>query len=101
MVMRQSTHDDLQHPRRNLGNRYRTQAQKFVRLAKADPERKDSNLQWAEQNARQALLHDFTDERNWRCLADIKVVSKIIQALVLSWKLSSQSLVEIRNNLKN
>ena len=76
MVMRQSTHDDLQHPRRNLGNRYRTQAQKFVRLAKADPERKDSNLQWAEQNARQALLHDFTDERNWRCLADIKVVLK-------------------------
>ena len=40
MVMRQSSHDDLQHPRRNLGNRYRTQAQKFVRLAKADPERK-------------------------------------------------------------
>ena len=73
MVMRQSAHDDLQHPRRNLGNRYRTQAQKFVRLAKADPERMDSNMQWAEQNARQALLHDFTDERNWRCLADIKV----------------------------
>ncbi len=71
--MRQSSHDDLQHPRRNLGNRYRTQAQKFVRLAKADPERKESNMQWAEQNARQALLHDFTDERNWRCLADIKV----------------------------
>ncbi|MGB2267906.1 MAG: hypothetical protein ACPH5T_04225, partial [Candidatus Poseidoniaceae archaeon] len=34
---------------------------------------KESNMQWAEQNARQALLHDFTDERNWRCLADIKV----------------------------
>ena len=76
MVMRQSAHDDLQHPRRNLGNRYRTQAQKFVRLAKADPERKESNMQWAEQNARQALLHDFTDERNWRCLADIKVQIK-------------------------
>ena len=74
--MRQSAHDDLQHPRRNLGNRYRTQAQKFVRLAKADPERKESNMQWAEQNARQALLHDFTDERNWRCLADIKVQIK-------------------------
>ena len=29
-----------------------------------------------EQNARQALLHDFTDERNWRCLADIKVSIK-------------------------
>ena len=74
--MRQSAHDDLQHPRRNLGNRYRTQAQKFVRLAKADPERKESNMHWAEQNARQALLHDFTDERNWRCLADIKMVLK-------------------------
>ena len=76
MVMRQSSHDDLQHPRRNLGNRYRSQAQKFVRLAKVDPERKASNMQWAEQNARQALLHDFTDERNWRCLADIKLQLK-------------------------
>ncbi len=76
MVMRQSSHDDLQHPRRNLGNRYRSQAQKFVRLAKIDPERKAANMQWAEQNARQALLHDFTDERNWRCLADIKLQLK-------------------------
>ena len=83
MVMRQSTHDDLQHPRRNLGNRYRTQAQKFVRLAKADPERKESNMQWAEQNARQALLHDFTDERNWRCLADIKLQIKDNEGLGL------------------
>lgn len=66
--------DLLQHPRRNLGNRYRTQAQKFVRLASKDPDRFDENMAWAEQNARQALLHDFTDERNWRCLADIKVV---------------------------
>ena len=74
--MRQSSHDDLQHPRRNLGNRYRSQAQKFVRLAKVDPERKAANMQWAEQNARQALLHDFTDERNWRCLADIKLQLK-------------------------
>ena len=68
--------DLLQHPRRNLGNRYRTQAQKFVRLASRDPERFEENLAWAEQNARQALLHDFTDERNWRCLADIKVVNQ-------------------------
>ncbi len=66
--------DLLQHPRRNLGNRYRSQAQKFVRLASRDPQRFDENLAWAEQNARQALLHDFTDERNWRCLADIKIV---------------------------
>jgi tetratricopeptide (TPR) repeat protein len=68
--------DLLQHPRRNLGNRYRTQAQKFARLASKDPDRFEDNMQWAEQNARQALLHDFTDERNWRCLADIKVVNQ-------------------------
>ena len=68
--------DLLQHPRRNLGNRYRTQAQKFARLASKDPERFEDNMQWAEQNARQALLHDFTDERNWRCLAAIKVVNQ-------------------------
>ena len=65
-----------QHPRRNLGNRYRTQAQRFARLATKDSERFDENMSWAEQNARQALLHDFTDERNWRCLADIKVVNQ-------------------------
>ncbi len=64
----------LQHPRRNLGNRYRSQSQKFVRLANLDKSRFDENLSWAEQNARQAILHDFTDERNWRCLADIKVI---------------------------
>ncbi len=74
-VMAGESADLLQHPRRNLGNRYRTQAQKFVRLASKDPERFEDNMAWAEQNARQALLHDFTDERNWRCLADIKVVN--------------------------
>tara|TARA_B110000305_G_scaffold36735_2_gene36960 strand:+ start:1434 stop:2462 length:1029 start_codon:yes stop_codon:yes gene_type:complete len=73
--------DLLQHPRRNLGNRYRTQAQKFARLASRDPDRFDDNMAWAEQNARQALLHDFTDERNWRCLADIKVVVQDGQGL--------------------
>lgn len=68
--------DLLQHPRRNLGNRYRSQAQKFTALAVRDPVRFDENMAWAEQNARQAILHDFTDEENWRCLADIKVVLK-------------------------
>lgn len=67
--------DLLQHPRRNLGNRYRSTAQKFAKLAKADPQRANENLAWAEQNARQALLHDFTDERNWRCLAELKVLN--------------------------
>jgi tetratricopeptide (TPR) repeat protein len=69
------SHDLLQHPRRNLGNRYRSTAQKFAKLAKDDPNRASENLAWAEQNARQALLHDFTDERNWRCLAELKVLN--------------------------
>ncbi|MBT5255380.1 MAG: hypothetical protein HOL72_06415 [Euryarchaeota archaeon] len=67
--------DLLQHPRRNLGNRYRTQAQKFTRLAAKDTSRAEENMAWAEQNARQAILHDFTDQRNWQCLADIKLIN--------------------------
>ena len=62
----------LQHPRRNLGSRHRSQANRFVKLAKKDPERSSENLAWAEQNAQQAVLYDFTDERNWRSLAEIK-----------------------------
>jgi len=62
----------LQHPRRNLGSRHRSQADRFIKLAKKDPQRSAENLAWAEQNAQQAVLHDFTDERNWRCLAEIK-----------------------------
>ena len=68
--------DLLQHPRRNLGNRYRSSAQKFANLAQKDPDRSRENYAWAEQNARQAILHDFTDERNWRCLAELKVANK-------------------------
>lgn len=64
----------LEHPRRNLGNRYRAQANRFIKLAKKDPERAENSLEWAEQNARQAILHDFTDEENWRCLANIKKI---------------------------
>ena len=72
--MSQDSGDLLQHPRRNLGNRYRSQSRKFIGLANRDKSRFDENISWAEQNARQAILHDFTDERNWRCLADIKVI---------------------------
>ena len=64
----------LQHPRRNLGNRHRAQANRFVKLSKKDPNRAAENLAWAEQNAQQAVLYDFTDERNWRCLAEIKKI---------------------------
>ena len=62
----------LQHPRRNLGSRHRAQADRFVKLSKKDSGRAAENLAWAEQNAQQAVLYDFTDERNWRCLAEIK-----------------------------
>ena len=68
--------DLLQHPRRNLGNRFRSQAQKFTRLAVSDTSREEENMAWAEQNARQAILHDFTDQRNWQCLADIKLINR-------------------------
>ena len=66
--------DLLQHPRRNLGNRYRSQARKFAKLASMDEGRFADNIGWAEQSARQAILYDFTDEENWRCLADIKQI---------------------------
>ncbi len=64
----------LQHPRRSLGDRYRSQANKFLKLAESDPSRQFENNSWAEQNARQALLHDFTHPDNWRVLADIKQI---------------------------
>ncbi len=62
----------LQHPRRNLGTRHRSQADKFIKLAEKDITNSDQNLAWAEQNAQQSILYDFTDERNWRCLAKVK-----------------------------
>ncbi len=62
----------LQHPRRSLGDRHRSQALKFLKLADADTARANENVSWAEQNARQALLHDFTHPDNWRTLARIK-----------------------------
>ena len=73
--------DLLQHPRRNLGNRYRSTDHKFANLAKADPERARENMDWAEQNARQAILHDFTDERNWRFLAELKEMNNDSEGL--------------------
>ena len=64
-----------------MGNRYRSTAQKFAKLAKADPTRAAENMAWAEQNARQAILHDFTDERNWRYLAELKVMNEDAEGL--------------------
>jgi tetratricopeptide (TPR) repeat protein len=67
---------ELQHPRRNLANRFRSQAEKFVKLSRKDEDRCVENLAWAEQNAQQALLHDFTDERNWLTLVHVKMLRK-------------------------
>jgi len=64
----------LQHPRRSLGNRHRAQAKKFLKLAQSDPARKTKNLSWAEQSARQAVLHDFTHEANWTILTEVKLL---------------------------
>ena len=61
----------LEHQERDLKPLQGT-ANRFIKLASKDPDRSQNNLQWAEQNARQAILHDFTDEENWRCLATIK-----------------------------
>ena len=59
----------LQHPRRSLGNRHRSQAEKFLSLAESELQ----NLDWAEQSARQAVLHDFTNPQNWRILVQVKL----------------------------
>ena len=62
----------LQHPRRSLGNRYRSQAEKFLRI-KDDSE---NNISWAEQSAKQSVLYDFTNEENWKTLIKIKVLMR-------------------------
>ena len=62
----------LQHPRRSLGNRYRSQAEKFLRII----EDNDKNLSWAEQSAKQSVLYDFTNEENWKILIKIKVLMR-------------------------
>ena len=70
--MANSSGTALQHPRRSLGNRHRSQAEKFLALVDSSQENATKNLSWAEQSARQAVLHDFTHEENWRLLATIK-----------------------------
>ena len=74
--MANSSGSSLQHPRRSLGNRHRSQAQKFLALAQSTPNLSIQNLKWAEQSARQAVLHDFTHEENWRLLAEIKTLAE-------------------------
>jgi tetratricopeptide (TPR) repeat protein len=43
-------------------------------LANSDPDRGVKNLSWAEQSARQAVLHDFTNEANWTILSEVKLL---------------------------
>ena len=71
--MTRRTQARLQHPRRSLGNRHRAQAQKFLRIAMSDESNRNTNLNWAEQSSRQSILHDFTNEDNWRLLIEIKI----------------------------
>ncbi len=61
----------LQHPRRSLGNRHRSQAQKFLNMSQNDSD----YIGWAEQSARQAVLHDFTHPDNWRVLVETKLLA--------------------------
>ena len=53
--------EKLQHPRRSLGNRHRSQAEKFLKISNDE-----SNLNWADQSAKQAILYDFTNPENWK-----------------------------------
>ena len=68
--------DSLQHPRRSLGDRHRSQSQKYVNLALDEQGRviqeRLVNLKWGEQSARQAVLHDFTNAENWKVLVRVK-----------------------------
>ncbi|OUX24025.1 MAG: hypothetical protein CMA23_006050 [Methanobacteriota archaeon] len=65
---------DLQHPRKSLGDRHRAQAEKFLRNAEKDQNKRIQCLNWAEQSSRQSVLYDFTNDDNWRLLIQIKVL---------------------------
>ena len=66
----------LQHPRRSLGNRHRSQAVKFLKISE-----KSENLNWAEQSAKQAVLYDFTNPENWIILTKIKIIKGDIEGI--------------------
>ena len=59
----------LQHTRRRLGNRHRSQAEKYLKISQSS-----ENLNWAEQSAKQAVLYDFTNPENWIILTRIKIL---------------------------
>jgi len=60
----------LLHPRRSLGDRYRTQAERFL---SSDNE---GDAIWGEQMASKAVLHDFTNPKNWKTLVRSRIAMK-------------------------
>ena len=78
LMTRTNIAEALQHPRRSLGDRHRSQSEKYVSLALdqrgeviAD---RAVNLEWGEQSARQAVLYDFTNPDNWFALVRVKIL---------------------------
>ena len=63
-------------PKKGLGDRHKSQAQKFYKLYKKNPENNHDHLHWAEQSARQAILYDYTNFENWEVLLQIKLQLK-------------------------
>ncbi|MAV95209.1 MAG: hypothetical protein CMA31_05935 [Euryarchaeota archaeon] len=59
--------EKLLHPRRSLGDRYRTQAERF--LSSGD----EGDAIWGEQMASKAVLHDFTNPSNWETLVKSRI----------------------------
>ena len=57
----------LLHPRRSLGDRYRTQAERFLSSGN------EGDAIWGEQMASKAVLYDFTNPRNWKILVKSRI----------------------------
>ena len=57
----------LLHPRRSLGDRYRTQAERFLSSGN------EADAVWGEQMASKAVLHDFTNPKNWKTLVKSRI----------------------------
>ena len=55
------------HPRRSLGDRYRTQAERFLSSGN------EGDAIWGEQMASKAVLHDFTNPSNWKTLVKSRI----------------------------
>ena len=72
--MRNSDNTDLGtkllHPRRSLGDRYRTQAERFLSTGN------EGDAVWGEQMASKAVVHDFTNPLNWKVLVKCRIALK-------------------------